>query len=117
MIDKDEPQRAISLRASEINALKKAIMYLKFACSDIEANIFASSPFINSALKELLDAESLGKLEVEIYEKGNEGNERYVLLKINQIEASDSKNWSDDLKKNTYEAWMYPFRLTGRHPV
>ncbi|WP_063811593.1 hypothetical protein [Burkholderia cepacia] len=113
MTDQSEPQKSISLNVGEINALKKAILYLKFSCEDAGVDIFASSSLINSAFENLLKASDLGEMELKFYQKGNKGNEEYVISRINQMEARDGDVMSEDLKMRVYEAWMYPFRLTN----
>ncbi|CAB3961135.1 MULTISPECIES: hypothetical protein [Burkholderia] len=113
MTDRDEPRKSVSLKVGEIIALKKAIMYLKFSCTDAEADIFAASPLINGAFESLISADDLGEMEVKFYQKGSKENERYVLSRMGEIEARDGKEMSEELKRRIYEAWVYPFRLTS----
>ncbi|KML18878.1 MULTISPECIES: hypothetical protein [Burkholderia] len=113
MTDQSEPKKSISLKVGEINALKKAILYLKFSCEDAGADIFASSSLINSAFESLLEASDLGEMELKFYQKGNEVNEGYVISRVNQMEARDGDVMSEDFKMRVCEAWMYPFRLTN----
>lgn len=113
MTDESGLQKSVSLRIGEINALKKAILYLKFSCEDEGSDIFSSSPLINGALESLILASDLGEAEVEFYQKGNRESERHVISRINKIEAHDGRVMSENLKKMVYEAWMYPFRVTN----
>lgn len=57
--------KEIILSQEEIQALKKAIFFLKFDCIDEDAELYASSRIINSFLKKILEIDNFKEIQQE----------------------------------------------------
>ncbi|WP_246550280.1 hypothetical protein [Photorhabdus caribbeanensis] len=65
--DKDKDKdKTITITQTEINALKKLIMYIKFSYEENEPLQYASSYSINSFLDKLIDIDCFGSAAIKI---------------------------------------------------
>ena len=78
----ENTEKDVKLNQGEINALKKAILYLKFECEEESSLIFSGSELINSAFDKLLSESDTYKSEVDFYSKGNLYAQNFMLEKI-----------------------------------
>lgn len=66
----ENKEKSLTLNQGEVNALKKAIMYLKFSCEETESVMYAGSPLINSVFSKLLVIDDLGDYAIDFLKKG-----------------------------------------------
>ena len=78
----ENQEKSLTLNQGEVNALKKAIMYLKFSCEETESVMYAGSPLINSVFSKLLVIDDLGDYAIDFFKKRHLENERFVLAKL-----------------------------------
>jgi len=106
-------EKSIELSHAEIQAIKKAIQYLKFKCEETESVLFASSPHINSVLEKVLAEDSFGAGEKDFYDKklAFEVNQSFAMSKINRLAAEESRKISDEEMKAVLKEYLYPYSI------
>lgn len=105
----DTTEKCLILKQSEINALKKLIMYVKFECEETESLLYAGSPIINNFFEKLLEIDDLKESSHHFYSQRNIDNEKFIQTKI-QREQKETPNKSDEgLKLELFKACLYPF--------
>lgn len=104
-------EKDVKLNQGEINALKKAILYLKFECEEESSLIFSGSELINSAFEKLLSNSDSYVSELNFYSKGNAYAEDFMLEKLKR--QKDFYGESDDNKECDTEyvkICIYPYK-------
>jgi len=107
-------KKSVMLSQGEINALKKAILYLKFECEDVSSMIFSGSTLINSAFDELLVNSDTYEREAEFYHRENPDAQELIVQKIKQQQYSDSESHEEETIDDEYlRCCLHPFKKTG----
>lgn len=99
----------IELTQDELNALKKALFFLKFECDDTGSLLYSGSNFINSALEKLIKNDVMYDQSKSII--GNSG-ERYKDIIVNKIRELDKEEGIDEgriISEKEINTYMYPF--------
>lgn len=79
MVDKAyQENKNVTLSQAEVNALKKAILYLKFECEETNSLLYAGSPLINSVLNKIVEVDDLGEVSKAFYAQRNVKNEEVI---------------------------------------
>ena len=94
----DNQEKSLTLSQSEIVALKKTIMYLKFYCEEIESVMYVGSPLINSIFSKLIEIDGLGQQSIDFYNKGHAENERFVWAKLDKLELENGREFQNEGK-------------------
>ena len=105
----DNQEKSLTLSQDEVNALKKAIMYLKFSCEETESVMYAGSPLINSVFSKLLVIDDLGDYAIDFFKKRHLENERFVLAKLDKLELENGRKFESEVKENSFRESLYPF--------
>lgn len=101
----------VMLNQGEINALKKAVLYLKFECEETSSLIFTGSRLINSAFDKLIDASRSSEREKKFYNTRNADAEEYVLKKVNEQREFEGEPKLSEIGEVKYFAdLMHPFK-------
>lgn len=106
-----EENKTIKLSQAEVNALKKAILYLKFTCEETDSLLYASSPLINSVLGKLLEVDDLSQFSKGFYAKKNTTNQDFLLEKIKCYSKEIDRDLKDDEMQDIFKEGVYPFSL------
>ncbi|EOY5723918.1 TPA: hypothetical protein QCI29_000911 [Enterobacter mori] len=105
----DNQEKNLTLSQSEVVALKKAIMYLKFSCEETESVMYAGSPLINSIFSKLIEIDDLGQQSIDFYNKGHTENERFVLAKLDKLELENGREFQSEVKEASFRECLFPF--------
>jgi len=105
----ENQKKSLILCQGEVNALKKAIMYLKFSCEETESVMYAGSPLINSVFSKLLVIDDLGEYAIDFFKKKNPENERFVLTKLDKLELENGRKFESEMKENSFRECLYTF--------
>lgn len=105
----ENQEKSLTLNQGEVNALKKAIMYLKFSCEETESVMYAGSPLINSVFSKLLVIDDLGDYAIDFFKKRYLENERFVLAKLDKLELENGRKFESEVKENSFNGCLYPF--------
>lgn len=105
----ENQEKSLALNQGEVNALKKAIMYLKFSCEETESVMYAGSPLINSVFSKLLVIDDLGGYAIDFFKKRHLENERFVLAKLDKLELENGRKFESEVKENSFNGCLYPF--------
>lgn len=101
----------IMLNQGEINALKKAILYLKFDCEETSSLIYTGSELINSAFDKLVAGSRSADRERKFYNTRNTDVEEHVLKKINDQREFDGEMKAKAISEIEYfEDYIHPFK-------
>ncbi|NIF19823.1 hypothetical protein F3J43_22795 [Pantoea sp. Cy-639] len=104
-------EKEIRLNQGEINALKKALLYLKFECEETESLIFSGSPLINSAFDKLIAGSDSAERELKFYEGGNSYAEECMLNKLKrQWEFYGEGEFEDDVDSEYFRECIRPYK-------
>lgn len=111
----DTSEKCLIIKQSEINALKKLIMYVKFECEETESLLYAGSPLINDVFDKLSEIDDLKESSQHFYSQENINNEQFIQTKI-QKEQEETPNKADEaLKLELFKACLHPFTTTNRY--
>lgn len=101
----------VMLTPGEINALKKAVIYLKFECEETSSLIFTGSKLINSAFDKLVGGSRSSERERKFYDARNADAEEHVLKKVNeQREFEGVPKLAEIGEVRYFSALMHPFK-------
>ena len=107
----EKTEKNVNLNQGEINALKKAILYLKFECEETSSLIFSGSELINSAFDKLLLKSDMHEREIDFYQKGNLNAQNFILEKIHRQEAFNGVEKKNSVIHNDYlNCCLHPFK-------
>ncbi|OCG27724.1 hypothetical protein A9G45_08275 [Gilliamella sp. HK2] len=102
-------EKCLVLKQSEINALKKLIMYIKFSCKEAESLLYAGSPLINNIFDKLLEVDDFKAESKYFYKQENVTNEQFIRKKI-QKDQDETLNKADEkLILELFKACLHPF--------
>lgn len=104
-------EKNVKLNQGEINALKKAILYLKFECEETSSLIFSGSELINSAFDKLLINSDSYEREVKFYSRGNSDAQDFIEKKIKR-EKDFNEGGSEEkiIDKEYVRCCIHPFK-------
>lgn len=104
-------EKNVKLNQGEINALKKAILYLKFECEEEGSLIFSGSELINSAFDKLLINSDSYEREVKFYSRGNSDAQDFIEKKIKrQKDFNEGGSEEKLIDKEYVRCCMHPFK-------
>lgn len=103
----------VYLTQSEINALRKAIMYLKFECEETDSLLYAGSPLLNSVLEKALGADVYREFAESFHARPNPHAEAFMREKLERSYAEElaPRERSEELKAEILRNCMFPFPL------
>ncbi|KQY90222.1 hypothetical protein ASD24_25330 [Paenibacillus sp. Root52] len=103
--------RPIHLTQGEINALEKAIMYLKFECNETDSLLYAGSPLLNSVLEKARDASRFGEFAKDFHSRPNEYAETFMRDKLERSYAEElaPRERSTVQKDEILRTCMFPY--------
>ncbi|WP_458119345.1 hypothetical protein [Paenibacillus sp. Z6-24] len=107
-----EPPRTIEINHAEIMALNKAIMFLKFECTDSEAGLYAGSESLNSLLGKVLEVHPFRERQQDYLMRPNPrvaGTVMDQLERVDLQERTSSARRSPELNRRIVEARVYPY--------
>lgn len=103
----------IELDPSEVNALIKAIRYLKFECEESDSSFYGASPIINSILAKLTKMYGKQSLYDKIYEILPKTTEDFVTNKLARYSVDiRAEHLDDENKKEALKDYLFPYKLT-----
>ncbi|MHA0914208.1 hypothetical protein ACR9H8_05495 [Kosakonia cowanii] len=104
-------EKDVKFNQGEINALKKAILYLKFECEETSSLIFSGSELINSAFDKLLINSDSYEREMKFYYRENPDAKDFIEKKIKRQEGFNERDSEENLIDNEYvRCCMHPFK-------
>lgn len=105
----------IDFSQAEIQAIKKAIQYLKFRCKEPESILFASSPHINSILGKVLINDDFGDGELKFYESkvSFDSDKLFAISKIRNSALEEDQEISDEEMGLILNQYLYPYQVIG----
>ncbi|WP_326902726.1 hypothetical protein P8F81_10890 [Kosakonia cowanii] len=104
-------EKDVKFNQGEINALKKAILYLKFECEETSSLIFSGSELINSAFDKLLINSDSYEREMKFYYRENPDSKDFIEKKIKRQEGFNERDSEENLIDNEYvRCCMHPFK-------
>ncbi|PIT56274.1 hypothetical protein BHC49_04735 [Snodgrassella alvi] len=101
----------IELTRSEVNALTKAILYLKFDCEEIDSLFYCSSPIINSIFEKLIRMYGYQKDWDRIFSNIPEMNKSIAIDKIANYEKQNNRYFDEKTKNEILEKYLFPYKL------
>lgn len=100
----------LELDRAEVNALIKAILYLKFECEDVDSLLYCSSPLINSTLEKLLGMYGCKSDWDKVFSVLPNINRRMAMDKISRSEGN-SVSFDEKTKNEIIEQYLFPYKL------
>lgn len=110
--EQGETPRTIEMNHAEIMALNKAIMFLKFECTDPEADLYAGSESLNSLLGKVLEVHPFGERQQDFLMRPNPHIASTVMDQLERVdlqEGTSSTRRSAELNRLIVEARVYPY--------
>ncbi|PYY31200.1 hypothetical protein [Paenibacillus illinoisensis] len=103
--------KPVYLTQGEINALQKAIMFLKFECEETDSLLYAGSPLLNSVLEKVRDAHDYAEYTKDFHSRPNEYVERFMRAKLERSYAEElaPRERTAEQLAEILGACMYPF--------
>lgn len=110
MSNQDPPENKILvLHQGEVNALIKAIEYLKFSCEEIDSCLYAGSPLINSALTKLIEIDDYSEFSKQFYRQKHPANEQFIRAKMERWQEGNHLKLDEEIKRQSFREELYPF--------
>lgn len=106
--DAYKEDKVLTLSQAEVNALKKAIFYLKFECEETSSLLYAGSPLINSALGKICDLDDLNEFSKVFFAKKNVANEEFIYNKKRR-QALENGGEYDPSSDDSFKDYIFPF--------
>ncbi|WP_339303899.1 hypothetical protein [Paenibacillus sp. FSL R5-0519] len=103
--------KAVYLTQGEINALQKAILFLKFESEETASLLYAGSPLLNSVLEKVRDVSAFGEYAKELHSRPNEHAERFMRAKVERSYAEElaQHERTEEQKNEILRSCMYPY--------
>ncbi|MFS0870947.1 hypothetical protein [Paenibacillus xylanilyticus] len=103
--------KPVYLTQGEINALQKAIMFLKFECEETDSLLYAGSPLLNSVLEKVRDANAFAEYAKDFHSRPNAHAEAFMRAKLERSyeEELAPHERTEELKAEILSSCMYPF--------
>lgn len=107
----EDATQPVHLTQGEINALQKAILFLKFECEETESLLYSGSPLLNSVLEKVRDVSAFGEYAKELHSRPNEHAERFMRAKLERSYAEEiaPRERTEDQKIEILRSCMYPY--------
>lgn len=99
------------LTREEVNALIKAILYLKFDCAEAQSLTYAASPLINSSLDKLVAMHGYGSDWAKVFAAVPPAYPERVQHKIEACEQDNGCDYDDDVRQLVTESSLYPYTV------
>jgi len=108
---KEDTTQPVHLTQGEINALQKAILFLKFECEETESLLYSGSPLLNSVLEKVRDVSAFGEYAKELHSRPNEHAERFMRDKLERSYGAElaPHERTEDQKIEILRSCMYPY--------
>ncbi|HGM5488827.1 hypothetical protein [Serratia fonticola] len=101
----------IELEREEVNALIKAVLYLKFDCEDTDSLLYASSPLINSALDKMISMYGYKDDWEKVFAKLPDRNKKLAINKIESSEKEDGIELEVGVKDEVLTQYLHPYKV------
>ncbi|MGN7411040.1 hypothetical protein [Paenibacillus sp. SAF-068] len=103
--------QAVYLTQGEINALQKAILFLKFESEETASLLYAGSPLLNSVLEKVRDVSAFGEYAKELHSRPNEYAERFMRAKLERSYSEElaPHERTEEQKIEILRSCMYPY--------
>lgn len=104
----------VYLTQGEMNALRKAIMYLKFECEETDSLLYAGSPLLNSVLEKALSADVYREFAESFHARPNPHAETFMRKKLERSYAEElaPRERFEELEAEILRSCMFPFPLS-----
>ncbi|MDR6718682.1 hypothetical protein [Paenibacillus sp. 2003] len=108
---KEHITKPIYLTQGEINALQKAILFLKFESGETDSLLYAGSPLLNSVLEKVRDVSAFGEYAKELHSHPNEYAECFMRAKLERsyVEELAPRKRTEEQKIEILRSCMYPY--------
>lgn len=101
----------VVISREEVNALIKAILYLKFSCQDTGSLLYAGSSLINSALDKFLEMYGYKSDWEKVFESLPEINKKVVISKIECSEKENGHPLDEEIKELVIKYCLHPYKI------
>lgn len=103
--------KPIYLTQGEINALQKALLFLKFESEETASLLYAGSPLLNSVLEKVREVSAFGEYAKELHSHPNEYAERFMRTKLERSYAEElaPRELTEEQKIEILRSCMYPY--------
>ncbi|QGY27416.1 hypothetical protein [Pantoea cypripedii] len=102
---------SVVLSREEVNALIKAILYLKFTSLDSGSLLYAGSPLINSVLDKFLAMYDYKSDWEKVFESLPEINKKVVINKIEDSEKENGHPLDEEIKELVINYCLHPYKI------
>lgn len=105
--------RPVYLTQGEINALQKALLFLKFECEETDSLLYAGSPLLNSVMEKVQEVHVFGAYAKDLYSRPNERTETFMRDKLERFYAEElvPRERTEEQKAEILRCCMYPYPL------
>lgn len=112
--DGEQAVTSVYLTQGEMNALRKAIMYLKFECGETDSLLYAGSPLLNSVLEKARSADVNREFAESFHARPNPHAEAFMREKLERSYAEElaPRERSEELKTEILRSCLFPFPLS-----
>ncbi|URQ61415.1 hypothetical protein LQ939_03470 [Pantoea alhagi] len=104
-------QKKIIITNEELNALKKAIFYLKFECEDVDSLLYAGSPYINTFLEKIIEMDELYDKDTTPIGKSGLSYKKNIISKIRLLDKEEGEDENREISNEEVSAYLYPFSV------
>ncbi|QOS76989.1 hypothetical protein JNUCC31_19450 [Paenibacillus sp. JNUCC31] len=103
--------RPIHLTQGEINALQKALLYLKFECEENDSLLYAGSPLLNSVLEKVLKVSAFREFAKDFHSRPNAYAETFMRNKLERSYAEEfaPRERTEEQKAEILRCCMFPY--------
>lgn len=103
----------VHLTQGEINALQKALLYLKFECEETDSLLYAGSPLLNSVLEKVLDVSAFREFAKDFHSRPNAYAETFMRNKLERSYAEElaPRERTEEQNTEVLRSCMYPYPL------
>ncbi|WP_405155304.1 hypothetical protein [Paenibacillus sp. FSL K6-0108] len=103
----------VHLTQGEINALQKALLYLKFECEETDSLLYAGSPLLNSVLEKVREVSAFKEFAKDFHSRPNAYAETFMRNKLERSYAEElaPRERTEEQKSEILTSCMYPYPL------
>ncbi|MEK4662403.1 hypothetical protein MHH93_10920 [Priestia sp. FSL H7-0729] len=103
--------KAVYLTQGEMQAIQKALLFLKFESEETASLLYAGSPLLNSVLEKVRDVSTFGEYAKELHSRPNEYAERFMRTKLERSYAEElaPRERTEEQKIEILRSCMYPY--------
>lgn len=103
--------KAVYLTQGEMQAIQKALLFLKFESEETASLLYAGSPLLNRVLEKVRDVSAFGEYAKELHSRPNEYAERFMRAKLERsyTEELAPHERTEEQKIEILRSCMYPY--------